>query len=260
MLIPIAPSVPAPDPMDGEPEPSDAMAVQAADPNAWPAPDMRLLSPDLPPAPPLPLKDVLSPRAAAWVAATAEGAGAPADYVLAALLAVASAAMGNARWVTIWPGWSEPPTLWTMAIGNPSAGKSPAIASVLAPLEAAERPLRREAEDARDAWAKSAKLAEVKAEAWKAAVKAALKKGTEPPELPEDARTGEPPHLPRLVIRDATVEKVGTILHAHAGQNVDGHVAHAEHDNPAQHDGGRPELCAGPAGTLGAGGAARAGR
>lgn len=46
----------------------------------WPAPDLRLLADDLN-APALPLAEVLTPRAADWVTATAEGAGAPPDYV-----------------------------------------------------------------------------------------------------------------------------------------------------------------------------------
>src|SRR5690606_8706622 len=41
---------------------------------AWPAPDLRLMADDLDPPPPLPLAEVLTPRAAEWVASAAEGA------------------------------------------------------------------------------------------------------------------------------------------------------------------------------------------
>ncbi|HRO16367.1 MAG TPA: DUF3987 domain-containing protein, partial [Paracoccus sp. (in: a-proteobacteria)] len=180
-------------------------------PAPWPAPDLRLLSDDLDPSPPLPLAEVLTPRAAEWVAAAAEGAGAPADYVLAALLSVTGATMGNARWVTVWPGWSEPPVLWSMCIGNPSAGKSPAIDAVLAPLRRAERPLREAAQAEVEAWEKRAKLAKLAQAVWEKKASAALDKGNTPPPLPPEADAGCAPHVPRLVLSDATVERVGVI-------------------------------------------------
>jgi len=74
----------------GGPDPAEA---------AWRDPDPRFLRADLPPAPALPLGDVLGPRLAAWGRDAAEAKGAPPDYVLAALLAVAGSTIGNARWV-----------------------------------------------------------------------------------------------------------------------------------------------------------------
>jgi len=118
---------------------------------SWPDPDPRLLRAELPPAPELPLRDVLGPRLAQWVADAAEAKGAPADYVFAAVLAVAGATIGNARWAAIWQGWAEPPVIWAMCIGLPSAGKSPAIDAALQPLRKAERPLREAAKAQRKA-------------------------------------------------------------------------------------------------------------
>ena len=66
----------------------------------WPHPATRFLRTELPPAPVLPLRDVLGPRLAQWVADAAEAKGAPPDYVFAALLAVAGATIGNTRWVS----------------------------------------------------------------------------------------------------------------------------------------------------------------
>ena len=154
---------------------------------------------------------MLTPRAAEWVASAAEGAGAPADYVLAALLSVTGATMGNARWVTVWPGWSEPPVIWSMCIGNPSAGKSPAIDAVLAPLRRAERPLREAAQAEVEAWEKRAKLAKLAQAVWEKKAAAAMDKGNTPPPLPPEADAGCAPHVPRLVLSDATVERVGVI-------------------------------------------------
>ena len=180
----------------------------------WPDPDPRFLAPDTPEPPPLALGELLGPRAAAWVAATAEGAGAPADYVLAALLSAAGALVGNARWATIWEGWHEPPILWSMAVGNPSAGKSPAIAAVLAPVRRAERPLRDAARERLAAWEAEAAVAELTRRAWEERAKAELKKGRPAPPRPREADTGEKPHMPRLIVNDATVERLGVICAA----------------------------------------------
>lgn len=179
---------------------------------AWPEPDPRMLRAELPPAPALPLGGVLGPRLAAWVRDAAEAKSAPADYVFAALLAVAGATIGNARWVSPWRGWAEPPVIWTMCIGLPSAGKSPAIDAAVQPLRKAERPLREAAEAEVKAWAERAELARLAEAAWKEAVRAAIKAGETPPERPAGCDAGLAPHVPRLVVNDATIERLGAIL------------------------------------------------
>lgn len=179
---------------------------------AWSAPDPRLLRAELPTAPKLPLRDVLGPRLAEWVADAAEAKGAPADYVFAALLAVAGSTIGNARWAAIWQGWAEPPVIWTMCIGLPSAGKSPAIDATLQPLRKAERPLREAARKKLDAWKEKAELAKLAEATWKEAAKAAIKSGETPPDRPTGCDVGPPPHIPRLVVNDGTIERLGAIL------------------------------------------------
>lgn len=178
----------------------------------WAAPDPRLLRAALSPAPVLPLHEVLGPRLALWVAQVAESKGAPADYVFAALLAAAGATIGNARWTSPWSGWAEPPALWVACIGLPSAGKSPAIEAAVSPLRKAERPLREAAEAEREAWAEKAEIAKLTEAAWKEAVRAALKEGKTPPPRPDGCDAGQPPHVPRLVVNDGTIERLGAIL------------------------------------------------
>jgi hypothetical protein len=178
----------------------------------WPEPDQRLLRPDLPPAPSLPLDEVLGPRLAQWVREAADSKGAPADYVFGAMLAAAGSAIGNARWVSPWQGWEEPPVIWVMCIGRPSAGKSPAMDAVLKPLRDAERPLREAAEEERKAWTEKEDLAKLAEAQWKDAVRAALKTGDDPPPKPESCNPGQPPHAPRLVVNDGTIERLGAIL------------------------------------------------
>ncbi|MGQ5702175.1 DUF3987 domain-containing protein, partial [Sandaracinobacteroides sp. A072] len=179
---------------------------------AWAAPDPRLLRAELPPAPELSLRDVLGPRLAGWVADAAEAKGAPPDYIFAALLAVAGSTIGNARWAAIWPGWAEPPVIWTMCIGLPSAGKSPAIDAALQPLRNAERPLREAAETERKAWAEKAELAKLAEQTWKEAARAAIKAGETATDRPTGCDAGPPPHIPRLVVNDGTIERLGAIL------------------------------------------------
>jgi hypothetical protein len=178
----------------------------------WPEPAPRFLRLDLPPAPELPLREVLRPHLTQWVVDAAEAKGAAPDYVFAALLSVAGATIGNARWVSPWRGWAEPPLVWAMCIGLPSAGKSPAIDAVLQPLRQAERPLREAAEAEARAWSEKAAVAGLAEAAWKEAAKAAIKAGDAPPDRPRDADAGPAPHVPRLVVNDATIERLGAIL------------------------------------------------
>lgn len=178
----------------------------------WPEPSGRLLRSDLPPAPTLPLRDVFGSRLSQWVEDAAEAKGAPPDYVVSSVLSVLSSAIGNARWVTPWNGWNEPPVIWTMCVGLPSAGKSPAIDAALQPLRKAERILREAAEDDRKEWSERAELAKLAEATWKEAAKAAIKEGNTPPERPQDCDAGLPPHIPRLVVNDGTIERLGAIL------------------------------------------------
>jgi hypothetical protein len=179
---------------------------------AWPDPAPRYLRAVLPPAPELPLRDVLGPRLAQWVADAAEAKGAPADYVFAALLAVTGTTIGNARWVSPWRGWAEPPVIWAMCIGLPSAGKSPAIDAVLQPLRKAERSMRKAAEAEAKAWAERAEVAQIVEAKWKKAVEKSVGDGKPLPSKPTEADAGPAPHLPRLVVNDITVERLGVIV------------------------------------------------
>ncbi|MGB4952252.1 MAG: DUF3987 domain-containing protein [Rhizobiaceae bacterium] len=171
-----------------------------------------MLRADLLPAPKLPLREVLRPGVARWIERAAEAKGAPADYVFAAMLAAAGATIGNTRWVSPWQGWAEPPIIWVMCIGLPSSGKSPAIDSILEPLHSTERPLRKKAEIQLKAWAEKAEIAKLIDQTWKESVKAAFKAGNEPPERPTGCDAGPAPHIPRLIVNDSTIERLGAIL------------------------------------------------
>lgn len=178
----------------------------------WPEPDGRYLRAELPEPPVLPLDDVFSPKWATWIRAAAEAKAAPPDYVAAAALAVCGSVLGNTRWPLIWEGWSEPPVLWTVVIGNPSANKSPGLDAVLIPLKKAERHLREKVQGDVDDWRAKAEVAKLVESAWKDAVKAALKAGDEPPVRPVGADPGPEPVMPRLAVSDTTVERLAVIV------------------------------------------------
>jgi hypothetical protein len=181
---------------------------------AWPEPAARFLRADLPPAPHLPLATTLGPRLAQWVTEAADAKGAPPDYVFAGLLTVAGATIGNSRWVQVWKGWTEPPIIWTACIGLPSAGKSPALDAVIQPLRKVERPLRAAADMELAAWREKAEVAKLGEKTWKSAAEVAIKAGDTPPARPSDCDAGPAPHVPRLVVNDCTIERLGAIIAA----------------------------------------------
>jgi hypothetical protein len=178
----------------------------------WPAPSSRLIQGETLPAPELPLNDVFPTQWADWITQAAEAKSSPADYVVAALLAVAGTAIGNTRWVAPWEGWAEPPVLWTMAIGSPSSNKSPGLDAVLGPLKDMEREARQAMDGDRAEWREKAELAKLAESAWREAAKAALKEGSEPPARPEAANIGPEPFAPRYSITDGTVERLAVII------------------------------------------------
>ncbi|NVO55008.1 DUF3987 domain-containing protein [Rhodobacteraceae bacterium B1Z28] len=182
----------------------------------WPEPASRFLRDERAAAPKLPLEEVFGSKWAQWITAAAEAKSSLPDYVVAALLAVAGSLIGNTRWVSPWAGWSEPPILWTIAIGLPSSGKSPGLDAVLAPQRKAEREMRKSAEGELAQWREAAEIAKIAESTWKEATKAAIKDGSTPPERPDAANPGQEPFLPRLCVADGTVERLAVILEKQA--------------------------------------------
>lgn len=194
--------------------PIDGQAVPFKPGMDWPAPDMSLLRPERPPAPRMPPDNfnfVFGPWSE-WLSSAATVKGAPVDYVALALLATASACIGNARWASPWEGWKEPPILWAMLIGEPSAGKSPALDAVLDPVKQIERALSEKYRSDRGEWENADELAALSLARWKADAKRAIAAGEEPPVKPDAADAGAPPTRERVSISDATTEKVAELI------------------------------------------------
>lgn len=89
---------------------------------------------------------MLGSSLAQWVEAVAQSKNVPVDYVGASLITLAAGLIGNAR-TTDAIGWMEPSVLWTVLIGNPSAGKSPAMDPFVEMLAEFEAEAAEELED-----------------------------------------------------------------------------------------------------------------
>lgn len=187
----------------------------AFDPMAdWPEPDLCLLNPVRPPAPVLsnPQLDWVFGPWAGWIRTAAAAKGAPIDYVALGLLTTASALIGNARWPAPFADWEEPPILWGMLVGDPSAGKSPALDAVMAPLREIEHALAEAFKTARAEWESRDEIAALMAAEWKKSAKSAVADGKSPPPKPANADAGAPPIRQRLRVSDATTEKMAELL------------------------------------------------
>ncbi|WP_348639616.1 YfjI family protein [Mesorhizobium sp. GR13] len=179
---------------------------------SWPEPDLALLRPELPEPPALPLQDILSSRLAEWVSTAAESKSCPADYIFGGLLSVVASTIGNSRWAMPWHGWHEPPTIWTCLVGDPSSGKSPGLDATIVPLRQVEQRMREKAQAQVNEWNDKAETAKVIESVWRDAVKKAVASDDTPPPRPTGTDPGEQPFLPRLIIADATTERLAVIL------------------------------------------------
>jgi hypothetical protein len=150
-----------------------------------------------------------------WLEAEAENRSAPIDFVAGGLLASASALIGNARWVSPWPGWKEPAVLWLAEVGDPSSGKSPAQDAVREPMSLLEAELALGYADDLHRWRTQAQQAKARRAKWEPEVKAAVDKGYPTPEMPREAVDPEKPPRPRLVLTDTTPEEAARLV---AGQ------------------------------------------
>ena len=179
----------------------------------WPDLDMSVVDGGRRPAPKFPLQ--VFGDWGEWIAAHAESRSAPVDYVAAGLLATTSALIGNARWVSPWAGWSEPPTLWLALVGNPSSGKSPALDASMDLLRHIEGEMADSYPAVHRRFQRDREEAKAVREIWQSEVKEAAKNGKPAPEMPERAVEPNPPVRPRLLVSDATIEALGNLLAVH---------------------------------------------
>jgi hypothetical protein len=125
-----------------------------------------------------------------------KGSGAPIDYSAGSLLAIAGSLIANARRVSPQKKWKEPPILWMMLIGNPSARKSPSLFNVLEPLEKIEKVWYNDWVKQNSAWEEAKEKAKI------------IKKNFtgDVANLPKEAMIPPKPTVRRTIVMDATSE------------------------------------------------------
>jgi hypothetical protein len=123
--------------------------------------------------------------------------------------------VGNARWVSPWNSWKEPPILWVSVVGDPSANKSPGADPVLEILRSIETELAGDFEATHREWATERETAKCAKEAWTRDVARATKDRTPSPIMPANAVEPAEPVRPRILISDATPEALGALIAAH---------------------------------------------
>src|ERR1700754_5172654 len=106
--------------------PSYAFPIHVSE-QTWRDPDLSVLDDRRGPVPAVPLALLPQPWRD-WIADTEKTTGAPADYVLQSALAGVAAVTGAGVRVRVTPAWDEPLVLWQAVVGEPSTGKSAALA------------------------------------------------------------------------------------------------------------------------------------
>lgn len=155
----------------------------------------------------------------AWCEDAAEGLQVPPDFTAIPAMVALAGAIGRGVAVALKANgrWYEHPVLWGCVVGRPSSGKSPALAPARRMLERLAAEERKTHEAAARAFEARAMVAEAQRANAKEALRKALKAG--------DAANAEAvaeaaffddaaPSEPRLVVNDATVEKLGELLNA----------------------------------------------
>src|SRR5215207_8614154 len=116
----------------------------------WPEADLSILDNSRDAVPAVPLDLVPEPWRK-WIADTASATGAPVDYVLQSVLAGVAAVCGAGVRVRVTPAWDEPLVLWQAVVGEPSTGKSAALAPMRRLLDLVEQERRAGDEERRGA-------------------------------------------------------------------------------------------------------------
>ena len=197
---------------------AEAASVSNVESDAWRTPQP--IASTLPPVEAF--TPALLPKALRdYVMDVADRQQSPPDFVAVTAICGVAAMVGNK--FRIRPkqndDWEVVPNLWGAIVGRPSAMKSPAMQSALAPVYALQDELRR-------AWEEECKTLMIEAAVSNLNAKQAKKKAEKALEAGdrEEAKkilanvisANEHPPCPRLIINDGTVEKLGELLNQNA--------------------------------------------
>ncbi|MBM1171267.1 DUF3987 domain-containing protein [Microvirga arabica] len=177
----------------------------------WAEPDLSSLGSGRSTPPHFPV-DTLGPFWGPWCKAHAEARCVPVDYVAAGLLGGAAALIGNARQVLASPEWKEPTVLWLSAVGDPSAGKGPALDPCTEMLRTLEQEAIEATRQERLDHEELVQKARAAKEHWQQQVKTAVQRDEPPPPRPSDALEPEPISMPRVLVGDTTPEALAVLL------------------------------------------------
>jgi hypothetical protein len=180
----------------------------------WP-PIMTITS-TLPPVEPF-IPELLPPAIRGYVLDVADRQQAPPDFAAVVALVGLAAAVGNR--IRIRPkqndDWEIVPNLWGMIVGRPSAMKSPAMKSALAPIYTIQDELREDYEKRSKPSKIEKALASLAEKDMKKKAETAIKNGNRDSArdlLANLVEEGEVMPCPRLVVNDTSVEKLGELL------------------------------------------------
>jgi hypothetical protein len=206
---------------DGAPGPGDAAAKpNGADSDGWGEPDMGVLRLRRRPPPALPL-EVFGDTWSRWLTDAAAAAACPVDYVVAPLLASVSTLIGHSRWAQAWPGWSEPPHLWMVVVGDSGTGKSPGADCLLREiLPEIERRMVGDFPERLHDWQAAVEFDKIKKKRWQDDLREAQENKRPLPPMPEPTASEIAPEKPRLRQHDVTIEQVAAILATAAPKGV----------------------------------------
>jgi hypothetical protein len=191
-----------------------AQAPQARD--AWPDPEP--LPEGLPAVEPFPL-ELLPDSIRPWVEDAAERTQAPPDYTAVAVIVALGSVLG--RPLTIRPkrndDWTVVPNLWAAVIGPPGVLKTPALEEALRHLRGIEREAKQVFDEESKMWTTRDEVVREQKKLRAETIKKRLKANQDPDAIARDlaADTTEIPEPTwrRFLTNDATVEKLGELLH-----------------------------------------------
>ncbi|MDO4709564.1 MAG: DUF3987 domain-containing protein [Pseudomonadota bacterium] len=173
---------------------------------------------DLPPVPEL--NPALLPEAVrAWCIDAAENLQVPLDFTAIPAMVALAGALGRRCALAMKESgrWYEMPILWGCVIGRPSTGKSPALEPSRRMLERLGEDERKAFESAHQHYEAQCLIADARKQGAKEEIRKAIKAGDEAraQALAESATEAqEAPQEPRLLVNDATIEKLGELLNA----------------------------------------------
>ena len=188
-------------------------SAQAVRSTAWETPNLAIFK-EAPPPPRFPLE--IFGSWSEWIDTAATAASAPPDYVAFALLTTAGALIGNSRVILPEPintNWRTPVAFWTVLVGPPSSGKTPALSPFNQVLSEIEDEQHAAFLAARTATGKKRESAKEAQQEWKRRKSLAEKEGGSPPQMPDEAKMPDPVTAPpKMRTMDTTIEKLAVIL------------------------------------------------